>query len=119
MTGLMALTTAVGIALVASTLTVAALHQPLRRQLATLCPVDATAAYWMRSMVALIYFLPLFAVLAFGLPKLTYDEYTAAEVIRRVLATTVSTLALFIIGLGLRLSMVSPPGKFDYPPPVR
>jgi hypothetical protein len=115
----MALSTAVGIVLGASTLTALALYAPLRQQLATLCPVDATAAFWMRSMVALLYLLPLFAVLVFGLPQLTYDEYTTAEVLRRALATAVSTLALFVIAIGLRLSMVGPPSKFDLPPPVR
>jgi predicted permease len=61
----MALSTAVGIVLAASTLTALALYAPLRR----------------------------------------------------ALATAVSTLALFAIGL--RLSMVGPPSKFDLPPPVR
>jgi hypothetical protein len=119
MTGLMALSAAVGIVLAASTLTVATLYRPLRRELAARCTLDTTAAFWMRSMVALLYLLPLFAVLVFGLPKLTYEEYTTAEVLRRALATTVSTLALFVIAIGLRLSMAEPPGKFDYPPPVR
>jgi hypothetical protein len=115
----MALLTAVGIVLAASTLIVLALYRPLRQQLATHCHVDTTAAFWMRSMVALLYLLPLFAVLVFGLPKLTYEEYTTAEVLRRALATAVSTLALFVIAIGLRLSISELPSKFDSPPHVR
>ena len=47
-----------------------AIYHPLRRQLAALCPVDATAVFRMHSVVTLIYLLPLFVVLTFGLPRL-------------------------------------------------
>jgi hypothetical protein len=115
MTGLMSLGIAVAIVLVTSTLTVALIHGPLRRQLGTLCPVDTTAAFWMRSAVALIYLLPMFMVMSFGLPQLHAEEYTAAEIVRKTLSKTTMTLAVIIAAIGLRLSIVSPPGKFDYP----
>jgi hypothetical protein len=116
MSGLATLLTAVTIVLVTSTGTALAIHGPLRRQLAALCPVDTTAAFWTRSTVALLYLLPLFLVMWIGLPRLTHEEFTTAEVVRRTLATSAATLTLIVVAIGLRLSFVSPPTKFDYPP---
>lgn len=116
MTPLMTLLAAVGIVLVASTLTVFAIYHPLRRQLATLCPVDATAEFWMRSVVALIYLLPIFVVLTFGLPRLTADAFTVAEVVRRTVAATAFTLAAVVSGIALRLASLRPGHRLDYPP---
>jgi hypothetical protein len=115
MTGLMSLVIAAGIVLVASTLTAVLMHAPLRRQLCMLCPADTAATYWMRSAVALIYLVPMYTVMSFGLPKLTYAEYTAAEIMRGTLSTTAITLALIVAAIGLRLSILDAPGKFDAP----
>ena len=119
MSGLSVLFTAIGIVLLFSTITVVAIHGPLRRQLGALCPVETTAAFWMRSAVTLIYLLPLFVVLGIGVPRLTQLEFTAAEVVRRMITTTSFTLALIVIGIALRLSLQGRPGKFDDYPPVR
>jgi hypothetical protein len=122
MTGTTALLLAIGIVLVLSTITVATLYQPLQRQLMALHPADTPASFWMRAMAALIYLLPLYAVVG-RLPRLIFDEYTGAEVARRAIAGTAVTLAtiviLIVIVIGLRLSMMERPGKFDYPPAVR
>jgi hypothetical protein len=61
-------------------------------------------------------------VTAVGIALATHcSTDTTAEVLRRALATSVCALALFVIAIaiGLRLSMIEPPGKFDYPRPVR
>jgi ABC-type sulfate transport system permease subunit len=120
MSGMTFLLTAIGIVLAFSTVTIVAIHGPLRRQLRALCPVDTTAAFWMRSAVALIYLVPMSVVLGFGLPELTRLEFTAAEALRRTITTTTFTLALIVTGIALRLAMVGRPSKFDdYPRPVR
>jgi hypothetical protein len=105
---LVALVTAVSVALGSSTLTVVAIHGPLRRQLTALCPVDSTAAFWMRAAVAVLYLLPLFVVLVFGLPDFTLREHAVAEVVRRTIAAAAFALAAIVIGIGLRLSSLRP-----------
>jgi hypothetical protein len=120
MSGMTFLLTAIGIVLTLSTITIVAIHGPLRRQLNASCPVETTAAFWMRSAVALIYLIPLFFVLGFGLPELTRLEFTAAEALRRTITMTAFTLALIVTAIALRLSLADRAGKFDdYPPPVR
>jgi hypothetical protein len=101
---LVALATAITVALGSSTLTVAAIHGPLRRQLVAACPVDSTAAFWMRAAVAVLYLVPLFVVLVFGLPDFTLHAQAAAEVMRRTIAAAAFALAAIVIGIGLRLS---------------
>jgi hypothetical protein len=117
MSGLSVLFTAIGIVLLLSTLTIVAIHGPLRRQVAASCPEETTVDFWMRAAVTLLYLLPLFVVLGIGLPRLTQLEFTAAEAVRRVLTTTTFTLAAIVIGIALRLSLRDRPSKFDYPPP--
>jgi hypothetical protein len=119
MSGMTFLFTALGIVLAFSTITILSIHGPLRRQLALLCPIETTAAFWMRSAVALIYLIPLFFVLGFGLPELTRLEFTAAEALRKTITMTAFTLALIVTAIALRLSLVARPSKFDVPPPVR
>jgi hypothetical protein len=110
-----ALASALGIAVAASTITTAAIHGPLRRQLAASCPVDSTASYWMRSAVTLIYLLPMFVVLVFGLPDLRFNDLGLAEIARRALASAAFALAAIVSGMGLRLASLRPASKFDYP----
>ena len=115
MSPFVALSMALGIALTASTLTVLAIHAPLRRQLAVLCPVDTTATYWMRSATTLLYLLPLFVVLAFGLPDLRLIDLGVAEIARRAIAAAAFALAAIVTGIGFRLATLRPAGKLDYP----
>lgn len=119
MTPLEALLTAITITLAASTITVVAIHRPMRRQLLASCVVDTTAAFWMRSAIAVIYLLPLFMVVAFGVPVLGAQEFTAAEIVRRTLAACAFTLVTIVIALGFRLASLEPASARDYPPPVR
>jgi hypothetical protein len=119
MTPLLALFTAVAIALGASTITVLAIYQPLRRQLAAMCPVETTAAFWMRSAVAVSYLLPLFMVAGFGVPVLGPNEFTAAEIVRRALTASAFTLVTIVIAIGFRLASLRSASAHDYPPAVR
>jgi hypothetical protein len=119
MTPLAALLTAVAIALGASTITVLTIYRPLRRQLAAMCPIETTAAFWMRSAVAVIYLLPLFMVVGFGVPVLGPQEFTAAEIVRRSLTASAFTLVTIVIAIGFRLASLSPASAHDYPPAVR
>ena len=110
-----ALASALGIALTASTLTTIAIHAPLRRQLAAICPVDSTATYWLRSAVTLLYLLPIFVVLVFGLPDLRLNDLGLAEIARRTLASAAFALAMIVSIITLRLASLRPASKFDYP----
>ena len=116
---LTSLLTAVAIALGTSTITLLAIYGPLRIQLAALCPVETTAAFWMRATVAVIYLLPLFMVVGFGVPVLGAREFTAAEIVRRALTASAFTLVTIVITLGFRLASLRPASANDYPPPVR
>jgi hypothetical protein len=98
------LATAIVVALVASSLTVITIREPLRRQLDALCASGASATYWTRTAVAVLYLLPLFVVLTFGLPDLTRAEVTAAEVARRTIAAAAFALATIVTGMGLRIA---------------
>ena len=115
-----ALTAVVAIALLLSTATVAAIHLPLRRLLETVCPHGSTAEFWTRAAVTVLYLMPLWVVLVFGLPDLGRLEYVSAgEIVRRALAAASFALVALVIATGLRLSSLRPPSSYDYPPPVR
>jgi hypothetical protein len=115
-----ALATVIAIALIMSTATVAAIHAPLRRLLEVVCPVGFTAVFWTRTAVIIIYLLPLWVVLTFGLPNLQHLEFVSAgEVTRRAFAATSFALVTIVIATGLRLSALRPPSTYDLPPPVR
>jgi hypothetical protein len=112
-----ALLTVVAIALLLSTATVAAIHQPLRRLLEAVCPLGTTAEFWARAAVTVLYLMPLWVVLVFGLPDLGRLEYVSAgEVMRRALAAASFALVGIVIATGLRLSGLRPPSTHDYPP---
>jgi len=114
------LSTAIGISLLLSSVTVFAIFQPMRRVLETVCPLQTTASFWMRAAVTVLYLLPLCIVLAFGIPDLSRLGYAPpTEVARRSLAACSFALVGIVVAIGLRLSSVRPPSKFDYPPPVR
>jgi predicted lysophospholipase L1 biosynthesis ABC-type transport system permease subunit len=113
-----ALLTVVAIALLLSTATVAAIQVPLRRLLETLCPAGSTAEFWARAAVTVLYLMPLWVVLVFGLPDLGRLEHVSAgEVMRRALAAASFALVGIVIATGLRLSSLRP--HYDSPPPVR
>jgi hypothetical protein len=115
-----ALGTVIAITLILSTATVAAIYAPLHRLLEAVCPVGFTAVFWTRAAVIVIYLLPLFVVLVFGLPNLQRLEYVSAgEVTRRAFAATSFALVTIVIATGLRLSSLRPPSAYDLPPPVR
>jgi hypothetical protein len=113
-----ALITVIAIALVLSSVTVRAIHAPLRRLLEVVCPLGSTAEFWARAAVTIIYLVPLWVVLVFGLPDFQRLEFASAgEVTRRALAATSFALVVIVVATGLRLSSLRPPSKFDYPPP--
>lgn len=115
-----ALFTVIAISVLLSSGTVFAIYQPLRRLLEAVCPLGFTAEFWTRAAVTVIYLLPLWVVLVFGLPDLQRLEYLAAgEVARRALAAVSFSLVAIVIATGLRLSTLRAPTAYDYPPPVR
>lgn len=100
-----ALAIVVTIALLLSSATIFAIHTPLRRLLEALCPLGYTAVFWMRAAVTVIYLLPLWAVLVFGLPNLQQLQHVSAgEVTRRALAAASFVLVVIVVATGLRLS---------------
>jgi hypothetical protein len=113
----LALGTVIAIALGLSTATVTAIHVPLRRLLEAVCPVGSTAVFWTRAAVIIIYLLPLWVALVFGLPNLQHLEYlSAGEVTRRAFASSSFALVLIVITTALRLSSLRPPSTYDTPP---
>ncbi len=120
MNELTALTTVVAISVLLSSATVFAIYAPLQRLLEAVCPLQFTAAFWTRAAVTVLYLLPLWVVLVFGLPDLARLEYSSAsEIARGALAAASFALVAIVIATGLRLSSLRPPGAYDYPPPVR
>jgi hypothetical protein len=112
-----ALLIVVGIALLLSSATVAAIYAPLRRLLESVCPLGFTAEFWTRAAVTVIYLMPLWVTLVFGLPDLRRLDYiSTGEIMRRGLAASSFALVSIVIATGLRLSSLRPP---DRPPPVR
>jgi type VI protein secretion system component VasK len=120
MSELFALITVVAISVVLSTATVYAIHSPLRALLEAICPLGITAVFWTRAAVTVLYLLPLWVVLVFGLPDLDRIDYLpAGEIARRALAAASFALVAIVIATGLRLASVRTPSRFDYSEPVR
>ena len=65
-----ALSTVIVISIVLSSATVFAIYQPLRKLLEAVCPLGFTAEFWTRAAVTVIYLMPLWVVLVWGLPDL-------------------------------------------------
>jgi hypothetical protein len=109
-----ALFAVIAISVFLSSLTVSAIYQPLHRLLEAVCPLGFTAQFWTRAAVTVIYLLPLWVVLTFGLPDLNRVElYSAGEVARRALSATSFALVAIVIATGLRLSSLRAPSTFD------
>jgi hypothetical protein len=120
MNELTALITVVAISIALSSATVFAIYQPLLRLLEAICPLQHTATFWTRAAVTVLYLLPLWVVLVYGVPDFHQLEFTsAADVARRALAACSFALVVIVVTTGFRLSTVRPPSKFDYPPAVR
>jgi hypothetical protein len=120
MNALPALITGVAISVALSSATVFAIQRPLQRLLEAVCPLQSTAEFWTRAAITVLYLLPLFVVLVFGMPDLEHLEYSSAsELARRALAAGSFALVSIVIATGLRLSSLRPPSSYDYPPPVR
>ena len=82
-----ALFTVIAISVFLSSITVFAIYQPLHRLLEAVCPLGFTAEFWTRAAVTVIYLMPLWVVLTFGLPDLNRVEfYSMGEVARRGLS---------------------------------
>ena len=113
-----ALFTVIAISLVLSSGTVFAIYHPMHKLLEAVCPLGFTAEFWTRAAVTVIYLLPLWVVLVFGMPESQRLEFvTAGEIARRALAATSFALVGIVIAAGLRLSSLRAPSAFDYPPP--
>ena len=65
-----ALITVIVISIALSSVTVFAIYHPLHKLLEAVCPLGFTAEFWTRAAVTVIYLLPLWVVLVFGLPDL-------------------------------------------------
>lgn len=115
MTPFSTLAIAIGISLLASTLTVFAILEPLRRQLDASCASGTAATFWTRTAVMALYLLPLFVVLVFGLSDLSRLDMTPAETARRTIAAAAFALAAIVIGMALRLASK----RQALPPPPR
>jgi hypothetical protein len=112
-----ALLLATSISLLLSTATVFAIQAPLRALLAAICPLGFTAEFWTRAAITLLYLMPLWVVLVFGMPNLDSDHWiTASEIARRALASSSFALFAIVIATGLRLAAIRPAGDFG---PVR
>jgi hypothetical protein len=110
MNELSVLVTVIAISIVLSSGTVFAIYHPLRRLLEAVCPLGFTAEFWTRAAVTVIYLLPLWVVLVFGLPDLQRLDYISmGEIARRALAATSFALVGIVIATGLRLSGLRPP----------
>jgi hypothetical protein len=108
-----ALTTVIVISIALSSGTVFAIYQPLHKLLEAVCPLGFTAEFWTRAAVTVIYLLPLWVVLVFGIPDLNRLDYiSAGEIARRALASASFALVGIVICTGLRLSSLRPAG-FD------
>jgi hypothetical protein len=110
MSEIAALTTVIAISLVLSSATVFAIYQPLRNLLEAVCPLGFTAEFWTRAAVTVLYLLPLWVVLVFGVPDTQQLHFvTAGEIMRRALAATSFALVAIVIATGLRLSALRAP----------
>jgi hypothetical protein len=115
-----ALFTVIVISLALSSGTVFAIYQPLNKLLEAVCPLGFTAEFWTRAAVTVIYLLPLWVVLVFGLPDLARVDYSSAgEVARRALAAASFALVGIVIAMGFRLSTLRAASGYVAPPPVR
>ena len=96
-----ALITVIAISLVLSSGTVFAIYHPMHKLLEAVCPLGFTAEFWTRAAVTVIYLLPLWVVLVFGLPESQRLEFvTAGEIARRALAATSFALVGIVIADG-------------------
>ena len=120
MSELSALTTVIVISLALSSATVSAIYRPLRQLLEAVCPLGFTAEFWTRAAVTVIYLLPLWVVLVWGMPGTQQLELVSGgEIARRALAATSFALVCIVIATGLRLSSLRAPSGYSLPPPVR
>ena len=110
------LITAMIISVALSSGTVFAIYQPLHRLLEAICPLGYTAAFWTRAAVTVIYLLPLWVVLVFGLPDFGRVDYVSGgEIARRALAAASFALVGIVVATGWRLSGVRAPSNYDAP----
>ncbi len=114
-----ALTMVIVISIALSSGTVFAIYHPLHKLLEAVCPLGFTAEFWTRAAVTVIYLLPLWVVLVFGLPSLQLVEtLSAGEIARRALAAASFALVGIVVATGFRLSTLSAPANY-YDRPVR
>jgi len=108
------LITGIVISLALSSGTVFAIYHPLHRLLEAVCPLGFTAEFWTRAAVMVIYLLPLWVVLVFGLPDFTRLDYVSpGEIARRALAAASFALVAIVVGTGLRLARIRAPANYD------
>jgi len=107
------LITALAITLALSSATVFAICQPLRKLLEAICPVGVTVDFWTRAAVTVIYLLPLWVVLVFGLPDLQRVDYVSpGEIARRSLAAASFALVAIVVATGFRLAGLGVPTNY-------
>jgi len=108
------LITALAITLTLSSATVFALHHPLHKLLEAVCPLGFTADFWTRAAVTVIYLLPLWVVLVFGMPDLERANYIVpGEIARRALAAASFALVGIVLATGFRLASLSVTSNYN------
>ena len=108
------LVTVIVISIALSSGTVFAIYQPMRRLLEAVCPLGFTAEFWTRAAVTVIYLLPLWVVLVFGLPDLQRAaDFSAGEIARRALAAASFALVGIVVATGFRLSTLRAPDNYE------
>ena len=108
-----ALTTVIVISIALSSGTVFAIYHPLHKLLEAVCPLGFTAEFWTRAAVTVLYLLPLWVVLVFGLPDLSrLDFVSGGEIARRALSAASFALVGIVIATGLRLSNLRAPSEY-------
>jgi len=107
------LITAMVISIILSSGTVIAIYQPLHKLLEAICPLGFTAEFWTRAAVTVIYLLPLWVVLVFGLPDFERVTYVSpGEIARRALAAASFALVGIVVATGFRLASL--PARTNY-----
>ena len=114
---------ALAITLALSSATVYAIYRPLHNLLEVVCPAGVTAEFWTRAAVTVIYLLPLWVVLVFGLPDLQRVDYVSpGEIARRALAAASFALVVIVVATGFRLASLGAASNYtsaDFDRPVR
>jgi hypothetical protein len=112
MSALQAMTIAIAISVLVSTILVAGLITPLRSVLRRVCPGPEGENFWARFTVLMLYLSPLLIALVFGVPYSTaLAELDAGELAQRVLSSALFGAVAALGGIGLRMGTLRTPPR--------